>query len=114
MKRLKIILFLCLFASFLFADWSEKKEFLDTAEASIASGVTVTEGTDYDSNTHPVVSEVIAITCEFAIASGDGENSAMLPSTRKPASTWTTRRRRARSSTGSMDSASSRRSSKVS
>ena len=74
MKRLKIILFLCLFASFLFADWSEQKAFLDTAEASIATGITATDGAEYDTNTHTVSSSIIAITGKFAIVTGDGNN----------------------------------------
>ena len=74
MKTIKIVLCLCLFASFLFADWSESQEFLTVAEASIASGATATDGSEYTSWKRVASSGTIAITGEFTIVTGDGAN----------------------------------------
>jgi len=74
MKKLKIILFLCLFASFMFGDWSEKLPFIDTAIASITTGATATDGSEYNSNKIPISTAAVAITGEFTIAAPDGSN----------------------------------------
>jgi len=76
MKKLKLftILLVFLFAVFSFGDYRDHKDFLATAEASIASTATATNGSEFDSETIVVQTEVIAITITFTIVAANGDD----------------------------------------